>query len=259
MTMLRPLAIILRNILMKRHAYFACCASCGDIRTPVEHRLCASLSPDFSVDVVLLPSEKEGHSDALCKATLGAVRKYMPWTRRIWLPEAYMGKAYERYGVHALRPKAGPEGEALRRAGADRFPEHLLHLADDLADYYVVIRDSGVIHHPLLCLDFFTPNGIPLLFAGKPADLSVGQERSALLAAMKGQGIAMEPSLVVLSTLYSQTRENAEDFAGIYERLLNVAGPVPDYCQALAQWSYVSARAVPRARAHNIGERAHAS
>ncbi len=259
--MLRPLAIILRNILLKRHAYFSCCASCGDIRTPVEHRLCASLSPEFPVDVVLLPGGQGIGADAGLDASLAAVREYMPWVRRIWLPEEFLAKAHDKHGACALRITARADAGSRWWAGAEQgaFPEHLLHLADDLADHYIVIRQGGLIRRHLLCLDFFTPNGIPLLFADSPADQAGTEKHSSLLAAMEALGCSVEPSLIPLAGLYSQTRENAGDFAGVYEQLIAESGLELDYCQALAQWTYANAKAVPLARVHSARMRVHES
>ena len=64
----------LRSLLVKLHPYFSCCASCGEIKTPLDGRLCTSLAPDFSVDGVLLGgTEQEAEN----------LKRSMPWLRRV--------------------------------------------------------------------------------------------------------------------------------------------------------------------------------
>lgn len=252
MALFRPIAIILRNILMKRHAYFSCCASCGDIRTPLEHRLCASLSPGFDVDVVLLPDRRTGTAAQPASVGVSAVRERMPWVRRIWLPEQDCAPGDEVQGTCVLRIREAMSayGYRQRSAGSASHPEALLHCAEGLADYYIVVRDSSMISKNLLCLDFFTPNGIPLIFAitqdGQPEKAAAS---SALPVSMQARGLVVEPLLMALPGVYAQTRENAEAFAEVYSELA-VSGDELDYCQALAQWSFATARAIPCAWTH---------
>lgn len=70
----RPLIHPLRSLLVKLHPYFSCCASCGEIKTPLEGRLCTSLAPDFPVDGVVLGGTAE-QADSL--------KRTMPWLRRV--------------------------------------------------------------------------------------------------------------------------------------------------------------------------------
>ena len=63
-----------RSLLVKLHPYFSCCASCGEIKMPLNGRLCTSLSPDFPVDAVL-PGGTEQEAAKL--------RHAMPWLRRL--------------------------------------------------------------------------------------------------------------------------------------------------------------------------------
>ena len=69
-----PLLRPLRSLLVKLHPYFSCCASCGEIRTPLEGRLCTSLVPDFPVDGVLLGGTAQESA---------AIQRAMPWLRRV--------------------------------------------------------------------------------------------------------------------------------------------------------------------------------
>jgi len=64
----------LRSLLVKLHPYFSCCASCGEIKMPLDGRLCTSLTPDFPVDGVLLWGTEQEAAD---------VKRAMPWLRRV--------------------------------------------------------------------------------------------------------------------------------------------------------------------------------
>ena len=251
--------IALRNFLLKRYAYFSCCASCGDIRIPLENRLCTSLVPDFPVDIVLLSDKEENSSAENLKAALVAVKTYLPWARRIWLSPSQMTTDFETQGVGALRSKEEAEALQRERVGQSSLPEYLLHLAEGIADYFIVIRSGFIICRPYICLDFFTPNGIPLLFATSQTDFFHKDQPVLLAANMEAQGGGEEPLLRPLAGLYAQTKENSTAFADVYERSWTERAPAPDYCLSLTQWTYATARAVLSAEAHSARMHAHVS
>ncbi len=166
MSLLRPVSIFLRNFLVKQHPYFSCCASCGEIKTPLEGRLCASLSPNFSVDAVILPPLAE-HPRVLpdLQATLKAalsIRNQAPWLGKILLirPDAAeITRALpEQAGIRPLAPEAVPAG-ALPGLPL----EARVYALPDLAEYFLVIDGNACFTRKQHPLDFFTPNGIPLL------------------------------------------------------------------------------------------------
>ncbi len=107
----RPLLHPLRSLLVKLHPYFSCCASCGEIKTPLDGRLCASLAPDFPVDGVLSGGTEQEAAD---------LKRAMPWLRR-----AHMA-----------------QGE---------IPGALQNLPDLAGNFFVALADTDLsrVRHPL--------------------------------------------------------------------------------------------------------------
>jgi hypothetical protein len=67
-----------RSLLVKLHPYVSCCASCGELKVPLEGRLCTSLAPEFPVDGVLA-----GGGEVRAEA----LRRALPWLRRVHVVE----------------------------------------------------------------------------------------------------------------------------------------------------------------------------
>ncbi|MDR2800612.1 MAG: Stealth CR1 domain-containing protein, partial [Desulfovibrio sp.] len=218
MSLARLFSILLRNVLVKQHPWFSCCASCGEIKTPLGNRLCASLAPEFPVDAVLL----DGGAGAAQK-----LRRRAPWLRRVFAadeggPSLPEGRAFSPSSLAAEQAVPDPERKAP--------PSALLHLLPDLADQYLVVRNPDLLPAEAGVPDFFTPNGIPLIHCKEDA--------GEVAAAFAGHGC------------YAQTRRNSADFLPV----LTQRGVTMDdaYAAALFQWTYYCARAVlarqPRGR-----------
>jgi hypothetical protein len=84
--------------------------------------------------------------EALRKA-LWAIELQMPWVRYMFIQDDAADRVSDKV---RLLPK-----------GMD---ETRLHLVESLAEYFIVLRPGWLPAAPLSRVDFFTPNGIPLLF-----------------------------------------------------------------------------------------------
>lgn len=144
-----PLAVFLRNLLVRKHFWFSCCASCGEIKTPMGKRLCASLAADFPVDAVVA-----GHPDLPSRQKIRAAN---PWLRNVVVT-----------------------GEALAEAPPDMSPA-LAHTLPGLAECFLAAGNAACLSTPLHVLDFFTPNAIPLIALSRlpePGCFSAGESQA---------------------------------------------------------------------------------
>ena len=82
-----------QNLIAKLHPYFSCCASCSEIKTPLENRLCTSLSPSFAVDGVLSAADPRA---------LESVRRAMPWLRKIFIANTELPHSIPGLAEHYL-------------------------------------------------------------------------------------------------------------------------------------------------------------
>jgi hypothetical protein len=202
-----PLSVFLRNLLVRKHFWFSCCASCGEIKTPLGNRLCASLAADFPVDALVLAASSE-------EATLRAIRKANPWLRKV---------------------------SALAGAPAENLPDmqpDLVHTLPGLAGCFLMARSAADLTSPLHVLDFFTPNGLPLIA------LSRLEEPGFFSAKDPPQGSAVPAA----PDLYAHSLENAELFLPLFRAIREDRGESEDpyalYAAALAHWAYREGRGV---------------
>lgn len=240
MPLLRPVSIFLRNALIKQHPYFSCCASCGEIKTPLADRLCTSLLPGFPVDAVIVPSLNNSLSCEELDVSLRSLNEQAPWLRRIYLlaPELPEGAVEEKLSL--LQPASiFPQNATLP-------PQGYLHAVPDLAEHYLVVPAGFQMEQARLVVDFFTPNGIPLLFlqaketGAEPIDVNPG-----LGCALEAVGLFLEMALrPVLYGIAAQCKENSAAF-------LTFAAALPpleaeSYPLALAHFAYAAGRVVPK-------------
>jgi hypothetical protein len=172
-----PFSVFLRNLLVRKHFWFSCCASCGEIKTPLGKRLCASLTPEFPVDAVV--------AGALDPAARHAIRKANPWLRTVFT------------------------AADVPHAPQDRLPA-LAHTLPGIAECFLMAKDAAVLSSPLHVLDFFTPNGIPLIALSRlPEQRSRGAQEAA-----------PETEAPEVPDVYAHTGENSRSFLDPFLELL---------------------------------------
>lgn len=218
MSILRPISIFLRNALVKQHPYFSCCASCGEIKTPLANRLCASLAVPFTVDTVILSADS-----AAAAACVRAFDKHCPWVRRIFIVARDAASLSGITRTERVRPI--PAGEFMP-PDSPFGPEAYCHAIPGISDYFLIAPPDCRAEHDCLPIDFFTPNGIPLL---------------RLRKSESGDGIIGE--YVLAPGIFPQTKENAVAF-------LLAAGDTPPpgtpgYYAEAARQAFTAGAAVP--------------
>lgn len=220
MALLRPFALWLRKRLTELHRYSVCCASCGEVRVPLGDRLCTSLAPFFSADAVLLtPGTIPAGNE------LTALREKLAWAATLWVQTPP--------GREECVQGRGLRGFSLDRGTALAPVEGLLHTLQGLAEHYLVLREPRACDPDSQPLDYFTPNGLPLLFY----PLTSPPEP------FPGQNPRRAPGH---PALFGQTRANSRDFLEELERTPpKKALSGDEYLLSLAAWTFTQARAVP--------------
>ena len=240
MPLLRPISIFLRNVLIRQHPYFSCCASCGEIKTPLADRLCTSLLPDFPVDAVIVLPAGNAVSREKVAVTLHSLIENAPWLRRIHLLASELPEGIVEEKLSLLPPASLVPQNAILP------PQGYLHTVPDLVENYLVVPAGFQIEQPLLVVDFFTPNGIPLLFL---QSRETGAEpivvNPDLGCALEAVGLFLETALrPALYGIAAQCKENSAAF-------LTFAAALPpleaeSYPLALAHFAYAAGRVVPK-------------
>jgi hypothetical protein len=171
----------LRALLFKRPT-FTYCAACGELPTPPGNRLCVSLKPNWPVDAVLTGAWDARSADE----TAASLRITMPWLGRVFMPPS-------------AQQHPDMKDSGILAVGTD---ETNLHLTENLAEYFITLpwETRRTFRQPLLREDFFTPNGLPLLFAEpggtakEPLFITGPAGRTKKLTALFAAAGAAEPS-----------------------------------------------------------------
>ncbi|GHU02922.1 hypothetical protein FACS1894158_00070 [Betaproteobacteria bacterium] len=167
------------NLIAKRGNAYTCCAACGELPMPPKNRFCTSLLPEWECDVVLMGSwQREALKTALLSIVLD-----MPWVRYIFVQADAMDMVSERI-----------------RFLPDGMEEMHLHCVELLSEHFIVIRSEWLPSVPLCRVDFFTPNGMPLLFVDTNGQ--DGQEEHFVQTA--------SARTKTLSAVFEQSREGLE-------------------------------------------------
>ncbi|MDR1660715.1 MAG: hypothetical protein LBR94_10365 [Desulfovibrio sp.] len=183
---------------------FTHCASCGELPAPPGNRLCVSIPPDWTADAVLLC----GGGEAGSAADAASLRAAMPWLRRIHVEAGADGTDYPDWTPDLIMM---PDG----------ITEADLPGLESLAEYFIVFRPGRLPANPLLPADFFTPNGIPLLFV------------------QPGDGDASGPP-VFLPGPFCRTKSLARLFAESTE----IQPALDEYAEVFARWAYAEQHAI---------------
>lgn len=192
----------LRKLAANRSQAFTCCAGCEALPVPIGNRLCVSVTPIWEADAVL-PCD---WSAAELLSAVEVLRAAMPWLRRIHVPAGLVEASgltrtyFENVGA-ALPMAHEPSGRSVSSL-PEGIEEADLHHVEALAEHFLVFPPGRLPATPLLPVDFFTPNGLPLLFAapGGSAEAPnflpggpIGRTKS--LSALFASACAAEPTL----------------------------------------------------------------
>lgn len=254
MPLIRSVSIALRNVLSRFYPLFSCCASCGEIKVPLGSRLCTSLRPLYDIDAVFLSARPDMVRQA---------RGSAPWPGKLFFVRAQDEPAPDNlpagfFSVSEAELGTGKDDSRIP-------PEALLHTLPLLSDNFLVVP-AGLppegLPHPL---DFFTPNGIPLI----PSlllreDIAEMLARENPLAALQAARPAPAPAGLARAEgdprAYPHTKDNSRAFLEFLQEPPaspgnaadgasgNASGsPIPadSYRELLPQWLFLSGRGIP--------------
>ena len=244
MSIIRRVSIVLHNALSRFYPLFSCCASCGEIKDPMKNRLCTSLRPLFTIDAVFL----ETPPPDVLREFVREIR-----ARLSWLDNIFFVQRDNQHEAEALPPGVFfvPDSELYLPEDTERrMPEEAgLHRLVQLSEHYILFpyrAALGNVAHPL---DFFTPNGIPLLPATALWDgiheiFASGPNLDSLDE--KLTNIAPSVEKMEYDRAYPQTKDNAKTFLPFYESFRAQSGAyIPGgYRTSLQQWIFLTGRGV---------------
>lgn len=157
MSILRTISIFLRNTLVKQHPYFSCCASCGEIRTPLgTSRLCASLNCNFEIDVFFLIE-----NNIIDEGVLLPIHDFYErcgWIRKIYILTS--SKRAETIQYKNTCFSIVSERDFIH--SADTVTD-FSGFMDEKSEYFLIVSPESNVQELLSPLDLYTPNGIPLV------------------------------------------------------------------------------------------------
>jgi hypothetical protein len=263
------------------------CARCG-LHFSSPSRRMAFPAPDFPVDVVYtwvdgadpahadrrarhLPPESAEHSAGAnlfrdnqeLRYSLRSLAENAPWARRVHIVTDGQRPGWLRaHSAIAVVDHA----EIIPRRFLPTFNSHVieayLHRIPGLAEHYVYFNDDFFLTAPAVPGDFFTPNGLPLLFTDWRKSRRDGYERIPsphahsyrnTLAELAKRGAARVPAVITAHAPCPQTRSNAEEAFGFFADAITgfsgnrfrTDGEMAFYCHAASLWAWVFRRAVP--------------
>ena len=184
----------------------------------MENRLCASLAFPFDVDAVIVCGE---HEEAATR--IAALERHCSWLRHIVVvcsAATAAPSAARNERVRSVRPNE------FMPAAAAFGPEAYCQDIPGISDYFLIVPSGSEPRRDLLPLDFFTPNGIPLLRLRKT------QDEPGII-----DSYALAPGIM------AQTRENAAAFL----RENDATAPCGNagYFAAAAGQAFAAGRVVP--------------
>lgn len=219
------------------------CAACGDIPADLGGRLCASLNFDMPLDIVILV--QNGRESALQPAIADGIKKWKSTNQRV-------NAVYIVSEKSCLKAQGGHFAEIrslLTDIEKSNVPvEAALHLIPCLQEYFCVIPESGIDYFSARALDFFTPNGIPLLLqADEPAHGSPGLPSfpESLAAYIENAGFGYEPSILPHAGIYGQRKTLCKECLLFFQAFLESGGLTDDAWRlAYQQWAYAGKKAI---------------
>ena len=218
------------------------CSSCGEIAGTLENRLCTSLSFDMPVDLVILAL-----NSTLEELEAGIRSKAAQWkstSQRINSVHIISEKG--EFIVHGNSQH--PRRSGMLAVQSSVPVEALLHTVKALQEYYIVIPEDCIDNFSACMLDFFTPNGLPLLLQAsppldrQPTDASFSD---ALCAFMHKAGASYEAMITPYRGIYGNRKKLGEEWCFFFHAFLQNTRLSRDaYLLAYQQWAYTAQKGV---------------
>lgn len=248
-----------QSVAVRYDPLFEGCASCRHALRPAPERLGCLLEPDFPIDVVYawvdgsdpvlaakraayLPPEARrkaaSHGPALhrdndeLRYALRSLETYAPWVHRVFIVSdaqvpRWLNTAHPKIRMVDHRDFIPHE---YLPTFSSRPIEAFLHRIPDLGEYYLYCNDDFFLAAPCDKALFFTPNGLPRLFADWRPSRRHGFEHPQsphthsfgnVCRYLRAHGIEPDPAVIVAHAPYAQTRGLAGDAYVFYEEAVH--------------------------------------
>lgn len=229
-----PLALWVRRLLFISSG----CSNCYELGNSLRDRLCVSVSSAVDFDLVVVPQDFSGAGEKTALQVLERrIRQCDIEAKNVYLIGGpALADAARDSAVQLL------DSEEMSGYGDLAIPEALLHSVPSISDYFIVIPESFLAKSPITFLDYFTANGLPLLYRHECDTVSSSRLSfsPSLLWKKLGKG---DSAYLPYDGPYGQTRENSE---AILEFLLankDMTLYTPqEYRYAAMCWSYAEKR-----------------
>jgi hypothetical protein len=275
-------ARFLSGVFLKICPLFRGCATCPDRPLPLGRRLAGLPEPEFPVDLVYtwvdgndphwlakkaahgLGGEDANHyrNNSELRYSLRSLERFAPWARRVHIVTDGQIPPWLNTRHEKLRLVSHADIIPARflPTFSSRVIEAHLHRIEGLADHYVYLNDDFFLSASCSAGDFFTANGLPLLFTDWRESRRAGYAgtktpHAASWAAarnfMTAHGISPAPELITAHGPYAQTRSNAAGAYAFFEEAVNqfrpgrVTGDIAFYCHGIPLWAYARKATVP--------------
>ncbi len=286
-----------RNLMTKLHPATGGCGACllappsRKAVVPLHLRACRAPEPDFPVDVVYswvngsdpahaakramhLPRQTDIHDNGLDAArfrdneelrySLRSLHNFAPWVRTIFVVTDEQTPSWLR--TEHPRVRIVDHREFIPGQHLPTFNSHVieayLHTIPGLAAHYIYMNDDLFLGRPCRKTDFFTPNGLPLVFLDWRWRRRDGYRFTKTphamsyfntLGILKRRGVSTDRRAVTAHGPFAQTLDNAREAFFFYRDVIEgFAGnrfrtdrEVAFYSHALPLLLYKKKRFVP--------------
>lgn len=221
------------------------CSCCWELQVRPERHLCTSMPVKVNVDMVVLPREKASDrvpGDQLAE-NIREWRRDEKWRGEIFVP----GPDSDCWRDWAAL--AGAKLIPLQALGENGFPpEGRLQAVGELSEYHVVMPEVFATRATPDTLDFFTPNGLPLLFLANAVPIpqsALAFQADGLLDYYEKSGLEAPAGYSPYLGPYAQCKSDIPEMEVFYSNF--VAGLDIDsenYGYLSMFWRYATARGV---------------
>ena len=215
------------------------CAACGDIADSLGSRLCSSMHFSMPLDVVIL-MQNDCQSEVL-SSIKSMSEKWNSTTTRV----GAIFIVSKKNCLNILSDDSIDISKSGQDFNCDDTPvEALLHVVPSLHEYFCVIPEKCINTFSANALDFFTPNGIPLLLQINNRDALSDTHHSSekiLEYINVGGDNKYEPSIAPDDEIYGLRKTLCRQCFLFYQNFLKTNTISPHmYRLAYQQWAYAN-------------------
>ena len=224
---------------------------------------CAKRDSYLSLDPALHSASLYRNNDEL-RYSLRSLELNAPWIRRIFIVTDNQSPKW--LNINHPRISLIDHRDIIPHkylpTFSSRVIEAFLHRIPELTEHYIYFNDDVFLSAPSKPEYFFTPNGLPYLFADwrRPRRKSYAKAATFhtrsyanVKAYLSRKGIRKVPALITAHGPFPQVKENAVKVFALFEEAINEFAcerfrsfnGMVFYCHMAPIWSYISGRGVP--------------